>query len=145
MYFRTRCKITSFLLHIYWPIGTYSLTFISFGTNLLFTFFLYLSFCSFFFFFLCFPATGSTLGDAEHIFPVLYVHYPECHSGTLSLSPLFLPLSSLLIFIVSIVGLSLLLLLIVIVVYSISILDLGCLCAERILPTQIKNTPSNWL
>ena len=30
---RTRCKITFFPVHIYCPIGTYSLVFISFGTN----------------------------------------------------------------------------------------------------------------
>ena len=30
---RTRCKITFFPVHIYCPVGTYSLVFISFGTN----------------------------------------------------------------------------------------------------------------
>ena len=43
---RTRCKITSFHLHIYCPIGTYSLVFISFGTNLLF-FMFFAFFCVF--------------------------------------------------------------------------------------------------
>ena len=61
---RTRCKITSFHLHIYCPVGTYSLVFISFGTNHFFA----LSLRIFLF-----------IIRSKHL--LSYVNFPECHSG----------------------------------------------------------------